>query len=76
MLSQQNIVITLGNYGSIIAVHNRKRVITRIFLKKEDFNSNNHKRIAEIFSKYKKFSVYILIDTLDQKKYKMRISYI
>tara|TARA_Y100000389_G_C17471230_1_gene531218 strand:- start:12757 stop:14310 length:1554 start_codon:yes stop_codon:yes gene_type:complete len=76
MLSQQNIVITLGNYGSIIAVHNRKRVITRIFLKKEDFNSNNHKRIAEIFSKYKKFSVYILIDTLDQSYKKKSLPFV
>ena len=66
MLSQQNIVITIGNYGSIIAVHNKNKIITRIFLKKEDFSSNNYNRISEIFKKYKKFSVYILVDTLDQ----------
>lgn len=66
MVSKKNIIVTIGNYGSIIAVHDVKAVKSKVFLKREDFNDQNKEKISEIFKKNKDLPVYVLIDTVDQ----------
>ncbi len=71
-MARKNIVITIGNYGSIITVHKGKKIENKIFLNKEDFNQENKDKISAFFKKNKSLPSYILIDTLDQTYKKKR----
>lgn len=70
MLSEKNIVVTIGNYGAVIALHSGSKIEEREFL--DDFNDNARTQISKICLANKKSQIFVLLDTLDQS-YKKKI---
>lgn len=70
MLSEKNIVVTIGNYGAVIALHSGNKITEHAFL--DDFNDNARSQISKICLANKKASIYVLLDTIDQS-YKKKI---
>lgn len=71
MFSKKNIVITIGSRGSVVALHDDKNVLKKIFV--EDFSQETKAElIKNLFSKNKLVPIYILLDTVDQS-YKKRV---
>jgi hypothetical protein len=64
MFSKKNIVVTIGNYGSVVALHENKEVKKKIFL--EELNDKAKEELRGIFTSNKTTPIYILIDTIDQ----------
>ncbi len=65
MFSEKNIVVTIGNIGSVIAVHEGNNIKNKIFLDELNDDSQKH-LIKEVFAKNKSAPIYILLDTVDQ----------
>ncbi len=65
MFSEKNIVVTIGNIGSVIAVHEGNNIKNKIFLDELNDDSQKH-LIKEVFAKNKSAPIYILLDTIDQ----------
>lgn len=70
MFSQKNIVITIGNYGAVVALHNGRSIENKIFL--DELNSASKDELKSFFNKNKSASVYVLLDTIDQS-YKKKV---
>jgi hypothetical protein len=70
MFSKKTFVITIGNNGTIIALHNKKNIISKIFV--EELSDDSKKEIEKIFKQNKNVTIYILLDTADQS-YKKKI---
>ncbi len=70
MLSEKNIVVTIGNYGAVIALHSGSKIEEHEFL--DDFNDNARTQISRICLANKKTPIYVLLDTVDQS-YKKKI---
>jgi hypothetical protein len=71
MFSRKNIVITIGSRGSVVALHDKERVLKKIFV--EDFSQEAKAELLKtLFSKNKLVPVYLLLDTIDQS-YKKRV---
>jgi hypothetical protein len=70
MFSQKNIVITIGNYGTVVALHNGRSIENKIFL--NELNSASKDELKSFFNKNKSVSVYVLLDTIDQS-YKKKV---
>lgn len=70
MFSEKNIVITIGNYGAVVALHKGSEVKDKIFL--DDLNDKSQADLKDIFVKNKSLPIYLMLDTLDQS-YKKKI---
>ncbi len=70
MFSSKTFVITIGNNGTIVALHSKKNIIIKIFV--EELNDESKKQIEKIFKQNKKVTINILLDTIDQS-YKKKI---
>jgi len=70
MFSSKTFVITIGNNGTIVALHNKKNIISKVFI--EELSDDSKKEIEKIFMQNKKVTIYILLDTIDQS-YKKKI---
>ena len=70
MLSEKNIVVTIGNYGAVIALHSGGKIESKAFIAEFDDNARN--QIAEICLAHKTTPIYVLLDTIDQS-YKKKI---
>lgn len=70
MLSEKNIVITIGNYGTVVALHSGNEIKNKIFL--EDLDDKSQEDLKDIFAKNKSLPIYLLLDTIDQS-YKKKI---
>jgi hypothetical protein len=70
MFSKKNIVVTIGNYGSVVALHDGSKIKNKIFL--DELNDKSKEELKGIFLSHKDASVYILIDTVDQS-YKKKV---
>jgi hypothetical protein len=70
MFSQKNIVITIGNFGAVVALHNGNNIENKIFL--DGLNDASKDELKSIFNKNKSASVYVLLDTIDQS-YKKKV---
>lgn len=70
MFSNKNFVITIGNNGTIVALHTKKNILSKIFI--EELNDEAKKELDKIFKQNKKTTIYILLDTADQS-YKKKI---
>lgn len=66
MFSKKSIVVTIGNNGYIIAVHDGPKIESKVFLKKDNFNESSYKKISEFFKKHSQLNVFVLIDSIDQ----------
>lgn len=70
MFSNKNFVISIGNSGTIVALHTKKTIISKVFI--EELNDESKKELEKIFRPNSKVPVYILVDTVDQN-YKKKI---
>jgi hypothetical protein len=70
MFSSKTFVITIGNNGTIVALHNKKNIISKIFI--EELSDDGKIEIEKIFKQNKQATIYILLDTVDQS-YKKKI---
>ena len=70
MFSSKTFVITIGNNGTIIALHHKKNIISKIFV--EELSDDAKFEIEKIFKQNKNVTIYILLDTVDQS-YKKKI---
>ncbi|MBU6140049.1 MAG: hypothetical protein KGP29_00630 [Proteobacteria bacterium] len=70
MLSEKNIVVTIGNYGAIVALHSGGKIEDHVFL--DDFNEESRTQISKICLANKRHPIYVLLDTIDQS-YKKKI---
>jgi hypothetical protein len=57
-------VITIGNYGAVIALHKNNDIKNRIFL--EELSDEFKGEIKKLLSNHKSCPIYILLDTVDQ----------
>ena len=64
MLFKKKIVVTIGYSGTIIAFHNKNSVYKKFFFEK--FDAESTKKIEPFFKSFKRASVSILLDTVDQ----------
>ena len=64
MLSKKNIVVTIGNYGAVVALHDGDEIKNKIFL--DELNDKSKEELKSVFLSHKTASVFILLDTVDQ----------
>ena len=64
MLSEKNIVVTIGNYGAVIALHSGGKIQSKAFI--AEFDDNARTQIAEICLAHKTTPIYVMLDTIDQ----------
>lgn len=70
MFSEKNIVVTIGNYGAVVALHEKNEIKNKIFL--EELSDDIKIQLKEVFVKNKSAPLYVLLDTVDQS-YKKKI---
>lgn len=64
MLSKKSFVITIGDLGTVIALHDGSKIKNKVFVKEL---SDKHKtELKTLFEKNKSASILILLDTIDQ----------
>jgi len=64
IISESNFVVTIGNYGSVVTLHNGKKIEETIFL--EGLTEENKVTLKKLFTKHKSTPIYFLLDTVDQ----------
>jgi hypothetical protein len=64
MSGSNNFVITIGNYGAVVALHDKSKIQNKIFL--EVLNQDNKKELATLFKKNQNATIYILLDSSNQ----------
>jgi len=70
MFSKKNIVVTIGNYGAVIALHEGNEIKNKIFI--DELNDAAKGELNGIFLKNKSAQIYVLLDTIDQS-YKKKV---
>ena len=70
MLSDKKFIVTIGNYGAVVALHNENKILSKIFL--EELNDKTKEELGALFKANKSSEIYILLDTLDQS-YKKKV---
>src|SRR3990167_11164303 len=70
MFSEKTFVVTIGNYGAVVASHEKNEIKNKIFL--DDLTDEAKKQLQEIFAKNKSAKIYLMLDTIDQS-YKKKI---
>jgi len=64
MFSKKNIVVTIGQLGTIIVFHEQKSIVKRLFV--EELNDVSKSEILKNFAKDTKSNIDIVLDTIDQ----------
>ncbi len=64
MLSKRSFVITIGNYGMVVALHSNNDVKNKIFL--EELNEESKIDLRNLFSKNSSTPISVILDTIDQ----------
>lgn len=64
IISESNFVVTIGNYGSVVTLHNGKKIEEAIFL--ETLTEENKATLQKLFIKNKSVPIHFLLDTVDQ----------
>ncbi len=64
MLSGKNIVVTIGNNGAVVALHEGNDIKNKIFL--DELNDKTKEQLKSIFLANKSAQSYVLLDTVDQ----------
>ncbi len=64
MLSGKNIVVTIGNNGAVVALHEGNDIKNKIFL--DELNDKTKEQLKNIFLSNKSAQIYVLLDTADQ----------
>ena len=61
MLSDKKFIVTIGNYGAVVALHNENKILSKIFL--EELNDKTKEELRVLFKANKSSEIYILLDT-------------
>lgn len=64
MITDGSFVITIGDKGSVVALHKSGEIKNKIFLEK--LSDDIKKDLSQLLSKNKSCPIYILLDTIDQ----------
>lgn len=65
MLSRKrSFVVTIGDYGAVVALHDDNKIKTKIFL--EDLTEESKIDLKNLFSKNHSLPVSVILDTIDQ----------
>lgn len=64
MSSRENFVITIGDFGSIVALHSGNSIKESLFL--ENLDDESKEKLKSLFAKNKSATISILLDNLDQ----------
>lgn len=64
MISKENFVVTIGNYGTVVALHRNNEIINKIFLEKLDEQIKSE--LKKLFNKHSSSQIFILLDSVDQ----------
>ena len=64
MADKKQFTISIGEYGTIIALHSGKTIQNKILV--ATLNEENKRQLRELFDKHKSVPTYILLDTPDQ----------
>ncbi len=64
MSGNNNFVITIGNYGAVVVLHEKDKIRNKIFLEK--LNQNNKKELTTLFTQNQQAAIYILLDSANQ----------
>ena len=51
IFSERTFIVTIGNYGSVVTLHNGKKIEQAIFF--EAFTEESKKDLAKLFTEYK-----------------------
>jgi len=70
MFSEKNIVVTIGNYGAVVALHEGSVIKHKIFI--DQFNDGIKEELKKLFTSNASTSIYVLLDTIDQS-YKKKV---
>lgn len=70
MFSEKSFVITIGNYGAILVLHDGNNIKHKSFI--EEINDTTKQELEEIFTKNSSSPIYIILDTVDQS-YKKKV---
>lgn len=64
MFSEKNFVITIGNYGAVVALHENNIIKNKIFL--EELTDVLQNDLRNLLTRNKSVPVYMVLDTVDQ----------
>ncbi len=64
MSGSNNFVITIGNYGAVVALHDKSKIKNKIFL--EALNQDNKQELTALFEQNQKAIIYVLLDSSNQ----------
>lgn len=64
MAGSDNFVITIGNYGAVVASHDKNKIVNKILL--EELNQENKQKLTILFNQNKDAFIYVLLDTINQ----------
>jgi hypothetical protein len=64
MSGNNNFVITIGNYGAVVALHDKDKIKNKIFL--EELNQDNKQELTNLFTQNQKAAIYVLLDGANQ----------
>jgi len=64
MFSEKNIVITIGDYGVVVALHDGKEIKNKIFL--DALSDESKTELTKLFTSNKHAPIHVLLDTVDQ----------
>lgn len=64
MLSGKNIVVTIGNNGTVVALYDSNEIKNKIFL--DELNDKTKEQIKAVFTEHKSAQSYLMLDTVDQ----------
>ena len=70
MFSEKSIVITIGNYGAVVAFHEGDAIKDKVFL--DELNDTSKAELKNLFAKHKSSPISVLLDTIDQS-YKKKV---
>lgn len=70
MFSEKNIVVTIGNYGAVVALHEGSEIKNKIFV--DELNDDAKTQLKTVFTQNKSAPISILLDTVDQS-YKKKV---
>ncbi len=61
---RQNFVVTIGDFGSSVTLHDSSNVKDNLFL--ENLSEETKQKLRNLFNNYSSTPIYIILDTLDQ----------
>jgi len=64
MFSKKNIIVTIGDRGAVVALHENNQIKNKFFL--DELSDAAKTELKDLFTKNESAQVYILLDTIDQ----------